>query len=92
MALTDVGLQKLTTFSSFCNAVLVIWLLVAFDLAAGGYLLGWAARRPQRDKDGVLAVGVVLLVCAALLAGLAGWQLTQDEPARLPPSQSVSVT
>lgn len=49
------------------------WLLALGDLAAGGYLLGYALRREKRDKDAVLAVGVVLVFCAVLLAGLAAW-------------------
>lgn len=48
-------------------------LLAVGDLTAGGYLLGYALRREQRDKDAVLAVGVVLVFCAVLLAGLAAW-------------------
>lgn len=47
------------------------WFLSLLDLAAGAYLLGWALRREKRDKDAVLAVGILLLFCAVLLAALA---------------------
>lgn len=63
----------------------MIWLLVAADLGAGAYLLGWALRREQRDRDGVLAVGAILILCALLLGGLGAWQLTQEVPAPMRP-------
>jgi cytochrome oxidase assembly protein ShyY1 len=69
----------------------VIWLLAGFDLAAGLYLLGWALRRERRDRDAVAAVGVVLIVCALMLAGLGTWQLTQKLPGP-PPTTSPSTT
>ena len=56
----------------------MLWFLVAIDLAAGAYLLVYAQRRERRDKPGVLAVGVTLVVCAALLAGLGSWQALQQ--------------
>ena len=62
-----------------------IWVLAAIDLAAGAYLLVYAQRRERRDKPGVLAVGVTLFVCAALLGGLGSWQALQEpaEPVAL---------
>lgn len=68
----------------------MIWLLALVDLAAGIYLLDWALRREQRDKPGVLAVGAVLLLCAVLLGGLGLRQVEQEEPAQLPPTDSVT--
>jgi hypothetical protein len=65
----------------------VIWLLALLDLAAGGYLLGWSLRRERRDKDAVLAVGMVVLLCGLLLAGLGGWQLTQEPPRPVVPGE-----
>jgi hypothetical protein len=58
----------------------VIWIVAATDLAAGGYLLGWALRREQRDKAGVQAVGILLLLCGLLLGALGLWQTTQATP------------
>ena len=49
---------------------MVTVVLALVDAAAGGYLVRYALRREQRDKDAVLAVGVFLLVCAAVLVGL----------------------
>lgn len=50
----------------------MIWLLAALDLTAGVYLLRRALPRQRRDRDLVLAVGVMLLVCAAVLVGIGG--------------------
>ena len=41
--------------------------LAAIDAAVGTYLIRYAARRERRDKDAVLAVGIVLVICAGLL-------------------------
>lgn len=43
-------------------------LLALLDAAAGLHLIGWAYRRKQRDKPGVLIVRCVLMVCALALA------------------------
>lgn len=48
----------------------MIWVLAAVDAAAGLYLLVHAYGREQRDKPGVLVVGIVLLLCAVTLADL----------------------
>lgn len=40
------------------------------DTAVGVWLVRYAVRRERRDKDGVLFVGIVLLVCALLLVGV----------------------
>jgi cytochrome oxidase assembly protein ShyY1 len=56
----------------------VVWFLAVIDLTAGAYLLVYAQRRERRDKPGVLAVGVTLVVCAALLGGLGTWQALQE--------------
>jgi hypothetical protein len=70
----------------------MIWFLAVIDLAAGAYLAVYAHRRERRDKPGVLAVGVTLVVCAALLGGLGTWQAVQ-EPAEpvAPGSRDVPV-
>lgn len=66
----------------------MIWLLAALDLAAGLYLLRRALPRQRRDRDLVLAVGMILLVCAAALAGIGVWHTTSsDRP--LPPVKPV---
>lgn len=62
----------------------MLWLLAAVDLAGGTYLLAWALRRERRDRPAVLAIGVVLLLCATIIAGLALFR-AQDEPPVLPP-------
>lgn len=64
----------------------VIWFLAIVDLAAGAYLLVYAYRRERRDKPGVLAVGVTLVVCAALLGGLGTWQAAQEPATPVGPS------
>lgn len=37
------------------------------NLLGSEYLLGWALRREQRDKDAVMAIGAVLMLCGLLL-------------------------
>ena len=41
--------------------------LAALDAAAGAYFIRYAVRGERRDKDGVMAVGIVLVICAGLL-------------------------
>ena len=41
--------------------------LAAIDAGVGAYLIRYAIRRERRDKDGVLAVGIFLVICAGLL-------------------------
>jgi drug/metabolite transporter (DMT)-like permease len=60
----------------------MIWLLAGADAAAGLYLVLYAYGRERRDKPGVLIVGVVLLLCAAMLAGL-GLRLAQGRGDRV---------
>lgn len=55
----------------------MLWFLAVIDLAAGAYLLVYAQSRARREKPGVLAVGVTLVVCATLLGGLGTWQALQ---------------
>jgi len=45
----------------------------------------YAHRRERRDKPGVLAVGVTLVVCAALLGGLGTWQAVREPAAPVGP-------
>lgn len=59
----------------------MLWFLAAVDLAAGAYLLTYVQRRQLRDKPAMLAVGVTLVVCAALLGGLGTWQALQGPAA-----------
>jgi len=60
----------------------LVWLLAGLDAAAGLYLIVVAYRRERRDKPGVLVVGILLITCAVLLAGLAAWQAApRSEPA-----------
>lgn len=62
----------------------MIWLLAALDLVAGVYLLRRALPRQRRDL--VVAVAVILLVCAATLVGIGAWQAAAPpEPVVLPP-------
>ena len=49
--------------------------MAVIDLAGGSYLLAYAQRQ---GKHGMLAVGVTLVVCAALLSGLGTWQARQQ--------------
>lgn len=49
---------------------MLTYALAALDGAAGAYLVRYAVQRERRDKDAVLAVGVFLLVCAAVLVVL----------------------
>lgn len=53
--------------------------LALVDAALGVYLVRYARRREQRDRDAVLAVGYFLLLCAVVLAGLE--LVLTDEPA-----------
>lgn len=62
----------------------MLWLLAAVDLTAGLYLIVWALRREERDRPGVFAVGVMLLVCAIVIAGLGVFR-AQDETSVVPP-------
>ncbi len=58
----------------------MVTLVVALvDAAVGVWLIRYALLRERRDKDGVLVVGIVLLVCAAVLVGVE--LLLVDEPA-----------
>lgn len=60
----------------------MILLLALLDAAAGIYLVQYARHREQRDKDGVLAVGYVLLLCAVLLLVIELLPL-EDRPSRV---------
>ena len=40
--------------------------LAALDAAAGAYFIRYAMRGERRDKDGVMAVGFFLVICALL--------------------------
>lgn len=64
-----------------------LWAVIAADAAAGVYLLAWALRRERRDKPAVLAVGVLLLLCAATL-GLLGARHGDPPIAPQPPAPS----
>lgn len=79
--------------ASDAGGVSVPLALALVDAAAGGYLLVYAVRRERRDKPGVMVTGVVLLMCAAVLAMLAvvGGGGVEPVPGLLPagPSQSV---
>lgn len=66
----------------------MIWLLAALDLAAGVYLLRRALPRQTRDRDAVLAVGVILLLCAVALVGIGLWRAAIADPP-LPPAEPV---
>ena len=59
--------------SRYLRGVLV-FALAAVDAAVGAYLIRYALPRERRDKDAVLAVGISLVFCSALLVGLALWR------------------
>ena len=41
--------------------------LAVLDVTAGAYFIRYAVRRERRDKDGVMAVGIFLVIRAGLL-------------------------
>ena len=50
------------------NAAQVLsFALAVLDAAAGAYFIRYAVRRERRDKDGVMAVVIFLVICAGLL-------------------------
>ncbi len=64
----------------------MICFLAVIDLATGAYLFLYAHRRERRDRPGVLAVGVSLVVCAVLLGGLGTWLAVQEPAEPIAPS------
>ncbi len=66
----------------------MILLLALVDAAIGVYLVRYARHREHRDKDGVLAVTYVLILCAVLLLVIEVLPL-EDRPSRIggPPRQ-----
>ena len=40
--------------------------LAVLDAVAGAYFIRYAVRGERRDKDGVMAVGFFLVICAGL--------------------------
>lgn len=60
----------------------MIWFLVALDLAAGLYLLGWTLTQPRRIRRELVGVSVALALCAIGL-GVVG--LSQQEQGPAPP-------
>lgn len=56
----------------------MIWLVAVLDLVAALWLLRGALPRERRDRDGVLAVGLLLLLCAVLLVGIGLWRVSAE--------------
>lgn len=64
---------------------MVTFLLALADGAAWAYLVHYAVHREQRDKDGVLAVSIFLLICAAFLLALSLTLATEGRTGTSPP-------
>jgi hypothetical protein len=45
----------------------MLYVVIVADLIAAAWLLGYARVRERRNRPGVVAVGVTLVVCAAVL-------------------------
>ena len=67
--------------------VAVLLLLAVGDAAAGGWLLRFGRRRERRDAQAVIVVGVLLLVCAVTLGGIAIHIGTHPTRSRHPPER-----
>ena len=65
--------------------VAVLLLLAVGDAAAGAWLLCFGLGRERRDAPAVIVVGVLLLVCAVTLAGIAVHVSTRPTPTRTIP-------
>lgn len=72
----------------WCGRLSAVTLLLAnVDGVIGAYLIVYALRRENRDKDAVLVVGIVLLVCAGALT--AGAAMQRQPTAEAPTSARV---
>ncbi len=62
--------------------------LAGIDAMVGAYLIVYALRRERRDKDAVLVVGIILLLCSTAIVVVA-WPSGQPAPPAVPASVSV---
>ena len=67
--------------------VAVLLLLAVADAAGGAWLLRQRLRRARRDAPAVIVVGVLLLVCAVTLGGIAVHVGTHPAQPRHPPER-----
>ena len=65
--------------------VALLLLLAVADAAAGAWLLRQGLRRERRDASAVIVVGVLLLVCALTLGGIAVYVGTHPAQPSHPP-------
>ena len=67
--------------------VAVLLLLAVADAAGAAWLLRYGLRRERRDAPAVIVVGVLLLVCAVTLGGIAVHVDTHPAQTRHPPER-----
>jgi hypothetical protein len=60
--------------------LLVLYVVVIADLVGAAWLLGYARVRERRNRPGVIAVGLMLVACAAVLLVI---HATRPSPAQV---------